>query len=360
MRIRGLAAFTALALAVPIATASNLFIDPIYDSTITGNADASQIEGAIGAAIALLDATYSTPITVTIYFQIGGGLGQSNTMIYNENYLDYYNALVATNANPAAIAALTANGGDSAVNPVNDGGANQDDIQIKSANARAVGIDINPGCNVTPASGSGIPNDCAGATDATGTPTGTLVDGIVSLNTGITFPPNSQTGNYSLVAVAEHEIDEVLGLGSALENTNATSGTVNLSNDSAFGVGTPEDLFSYSAPTGGTRSTFSVNCASPQAAYFAYGPSTGEIAQFNNACDGGDFGDWASSGTPHVQDATATPSVIPAYSSEEEDALSAIGFGLANPEPEPATLALVGAALLTLSVARLRRRNPRI
>jgi hypothetical protein len=341
------AALAALGVILP-AHASNLFIAATFDSSITSLSDASAVEAAINTAITTIESSYSTNITVPIYFQAGGGLGQSNFFVYEDSYQAYYNALVTTNADPAAIAALNASGGDyntnGNVNPV--GGTNE--IELKSANARAVGINIAPGCYVVSTglgtSGGNIPNTC------TSTANGTAYDGIISLNTAITFPPNPNNGSYyDLVATAEHEIDEILGLGSALENISASSG----SPTTPFGVGAPEDLFRFTAATGGTRSTLALNCASPGSAYFAYGPNTGAINQFNNACNGGDFGDW--SGSSNVQDAFASPGTGPAYSSSEKDALSAIGYGLSNPTPEPGTLGLLGASLLALGFIRTRR-----
>jgi hypothetical protein len=278
---------------------------------------------------------------------------------------------LANDGNPAAIAGLDANGGDpntnGGVNPV----GNVNEIEIKSANARALGIDIAPGCVVTPTgdgtAGGNVPNICAF------TGSGATVDGIVSLNTAITTPPNSQTfpdpSYYDLVSTAEHEIDEVLGLGSALENCDSTSpsgacqpgATLNAANDTPIGVGAPEDLFRWSAASGGTR-TLSTNCTTPTSAYFAYGPSTGAIAQFNNACNGGDFGDWQSNPlppgvNPQVQDAFGAAGATPVYGPSEIDAMTAIGYDLASPTPEPGAMVLLGAGLVMLGVYRLRLRS---
>jgi hypothetical protein len=359
---------------------ANLIINATFDSSITSDPSAASIEGAINTAIQEFESLYSNPITVSIYFQEGGGLGTSNTLIYNVPYetadgtTGVYNRLVATDANPAAIAALDASGGDpytnGGVNPV--GGIN--DIEMKSANLRALGYTVAPSCVVTPESSGGIPNECAVPCTPSSEPCTANsqlphVDGIVSLNTSITDPPNSpQSDYYDLVATAEHEIDEILGLGSALENCDPTDttgvttacmsgGTLDAANDTPLGAGTIEDLYRWSAPTGGTR-TLSTNCSSPTSAYFAYGPDTGEIAQFNNACNDGDFGDWQSNPlpdgvNPQVQDAFSSPGQTPAYGESEIDAMTAIGYTLAT--PEPGTMVLFGAGLATLAVYRRRR-----
>jgi hypothetical protein len=360
----------AVSIAFVMPARAGLIIETIFDNTITSDPNAASIEAVIDTAVQTFENLYSNPITVSILFQEGGGLGQSNDVVYGVRYTNFYNGLVANNANPAAIAGLDANGGNpntnGGVNPV--GGVNE--IQLKSANARAVGIDIPPGCVVTP-TGDGaldgnVPNQCA----LTGA--GALVDGIVSLNTAITTPPNIQTSPdpsyYGLLSTAEHEIDEVLGLGSALENCDSTSptracqpgATLNAGNDTPYGAGAPEDLFRWSAATGGTR-TLSTNCTTPTSAYFAYGPSTGAIAQFDNACNGGDFGDWQSSPlppgvNPQVQDAFTGAGDAPAYGRSEIDAMTAIGYDLAPPTPEPGAMVLFAGGLAVLAVYRRRRR----
>lgn len=333
-------------------------IVPTFDSSISTDGNAAAIEGAINTAITTIESAFTNPITVSIYFQEGGGLGQSNFLTYNESYTSFYNGLVHNNSNPAAIAALQA-AGYTSVNPV--GGTNH--IEMKSANARAVGINQAAGCDVTAvtpsASNGNIPNSCGSALN------GPLVDGIVSLNTLITTPGTNGGGSYSLVATAEHEIDEILGLGSALENCDyggsgqsTACGTGNLTrqNDTGDGVGDPEDLYRYTAATGGTLANLTVSCASPGAAYFAYGPNTGALTQFNNSCNGGDFGDWA--GTGQVQDAFSSAGTAPVYGPNEIAALSAIGYTTAT-APEPGTSALFGSglALLTACMGVRRRRR---
>jgi hypothetical protein len=345
---------------------AEMIISPTFDSTITSSPNAATIEATINSVDQMFEGIYANPITVSIYFQLGGGLGTSDTIVYGVPYTDFYAGLAANNANPAAIAALNANGGDAltngGINPV--GGSSY--IEMKSANARALGIDIPPQCVVT-ATGKGdsspnLPNECALPSDTnTNLPE---VDGIVSLQTSITDPPNSpQSSYYSLFATTEHEIDEILGLGSALENCDPSKSsqpaacksgaTLNASNDTPFGVaynipmGTPEDLFRWSAPTGGTR-TLSTNCTTATGAYFDYGPNTGEIAQFNNSCNAADFGDWQTGANPQVQDAFSEEGAGPPYGMSEIDAMTAIGYET----PEPGTMDLFGAGFALFAFYR--------
>ena len=43
-------------------------------------------------------------------------------------------------------------------------------------------------------------------------------DGIIGLHIPETFPPDAQSGNYSLLMTTEHEVDEILGLASNLQS----------------------------------------------------------------------------------------------------------------------------------------------
>jgi hypothetical protein len=283
--------------------------------------------------VGVFESTYSTSINVSIYFQeSSSGLGESQYFEYFAPYQTYYNDLVSLNANPAAVAGLTANGGNSVGDPV----LGKSNIVSNSANLRAVGFNVAPGCD---------PTGSAGAKSCSYGVNSSAVDGIVSLNTGITFPAQPNNGsNYSLVSSAEHEIDEILGLGSALTNVHADSGTA------TNNYIRPEDLFRYNAS--GAR-TFAVNCASPQSAYFSYNGSV-DLATFNNSCNGADFGDWASGAKAQVQDAFATPGIQPAYGSSEVAALSAIGYQVV---PEPATWSLLVGASACALWARRRARS---
>lgn len=299
------------ALMAPQAQAG-LVIAPTFSASITGDPNAAAIEATINTAIDVYKTDFSDPITVSIAFaEISSGLGTSSAFFATVPYATYRDALAADakTANDAAAMALLP---PSAVNPV----TGSTTINVKAANLRAVGIAASP-----PA----------------GQP-----DGTVSLNTSLTNPGSPGTSSqFSLLAVTEHEIDEVLGLGSGLNNTATIF---------------PEDLFRYAANA--TRSYAS----SPTAdAYFSINGTT-DLAQFNNIANGADFGDWASNplppgASPQVQDAFATPGSTPTLGPNELQALDVIGYDLAV--PEPASIALLGPAVAALiaSRRRTRRRN---
>ena len=295
------------------AHAVGLTITPTFDSTITSDPNAAAIESTINQAINTYESSFSDPINVLISFQaMTSGLGQSNTVLYKISYQQFSTRLTAdaTTADDNTALALLPIG---ASNPVT--GSTQ--INVKTANLRAIGI-------------NGLPSGLPGG-----------VDGIVGLNTHITdIGSPGTTGQYSLLAVVEHEINEVLGLGSDLPGGGF------------FSDPAPEDLFRFLAS--GTRS-FTTNTSTH--AFFSINGTT-DLAQFDNQNDGGDFGDWQSNplpaGTlPKVQDAFATPGAHPTLGVELR-ALDVIGYNLV-PEPASVTLLCLGMAFL---VCCNRRRFP--
>src|SRR3984957_15483450 len=101
---------------------AGLIINATFDSSITSDPNAASIEAVINGAVQTYENLFTNSMTVSILFQEGGGLGQSNDLLYGGSYTSFYDQLVANNANPAAIAALNANGGDAntngGINPV--------------------------------------------------------------------------------------------------------------------------------------------------------------------------------------------------------------------------------------------------
>jgi hypothetical protein len=316
-----LGAFTVAVAVICFGTGSpvyGLIITPTFGSSITSDPNSAAIMSTINSAINDYQTRFSDPITVTIQFnEMTSGLGNSTTGFYNIPYQTFITALHndATTADDATALALLPI---TATNPVNGNSS----INVTSANLRALGLP-----------GAGIVN-------------GTF-DGAIGLNTHITDVGSpGTTGQFSLRATTQHEIDEVLGFRSALPN-------------GSFGTIFPVDLFRYNN-SGGRSFTIS----SSAQAFFSI-DSTTLLAQFDNQNDGGDFGDWQSnplpSGvSPKVQDAFATPGAQPTLGVELR-ALDVIGYDLVA-VPEPATLTLLAVGTLALSGhgwLRRGRRSPR-
>jgi PEP-CTERM motif len=336
-----LAGATSLALSAPAAA---LVITPTFDSTITGSVNSAAIQAEINTAIGIYQSLYSDPFTTTINFRyastdpISGAnlspntLAQSNWNYYFEPFNTSLNALKndsKTQNDATAVANL----------PTNPLATNLDPT---SANGRAIGLN----------------------TPAATMFKGNTYDGIVTINSAVNnfqFTRNANgtvnAGNFDAMQSIEHEIDEVLGLGSVL---NFAQFPNDASNNTALRL---EDLFRYSAP--GTRSlTQSANATS----YFSINGGTTNIIGFNQLA-GGDYGDWfngnANGGCnplpnpPRVQFAFSCPGQTSDVSaaSPEGVALDVIGYDLVAQVavPEPGTLALLGTSLLGLAALRRRR-----
>ncbi len=247
-----------------------LVINATFDSSITSDPNAAAIEAMINNAVSIYESLFNDPITVSILFRysttepdgtplLSGFLARSQSVIYREPWNTYISALTA-DATTANDATATASLPGSALSTI---------IDPSSANGRAIGLNTPPAMFADGSLGAGGP-----------------YDGIVTLNSSKAFkftrPPTS--GMYDAQRLTEHEIDEVLGLGSS----------INVRSDLR-----PQDLFSWSAA--GVR-----NLMSSGSRYFSIDSGNTNIVGFNQD-PSGDFGDWLSGscpqGTPYVQNA---------------------------------------------------------
>jgi hypothetical protein len=245
-------------------TTAGLIINPTFDSSITGNPNAAAIEAMINRAIAVHESLFSDPITIQIRFRYSttgpdghplpiGSIAQSLFVIYLVPWNIYIDALRAD--------ARTSN--DGVANASLPGTALSPNIKPRSAGGRAVGLDTPPAMFANGTVGQGGP-----------------YDGIVTLNSSapyqFTRPPSA--GNLDAQRSTEHEVDEVIGLGSRLgHNGNDLN---------------PQDLFSWSST--GVR-----NITSSGVRYFSINGGTTNIVSFNQNPDG-DFGDWLSTACPQA------------------------------------------------------------
>jgi hypothetical protein len=173
---------------------------------------------------------------------------------------------------------------------------------------------------------------------ALGLATNVASDGTITLNTSLmnlTRPPGDSS-KYDLKAVAMHEIDEVLGMGSGLNLP------VSFPRQSR-----PLDLFRYDGA--GVRSFVATSTDSGATSFFSIDGAT-DLARFNQN-SGADYGDWFSTGSPKVQDAFGTPGSAPDLGPEVV-ALDVMGYTLV---PEPTCTALFASVFVTGCWRRPRR-----
>jgi hypothetical protein len=294
-------------------TASNagLVINPSFDSSITNSSKAAAIESAIDQAIALYQSLFSDPIDVSILFRYSNTSASGQRLpsgVVAESFYAAYPIPWSTFIN--ALTADAKTGNDASANATLPSFALSTNIVPSSANGRALGLDTPPAVFANGTVGDG----------------GTY-DGIVTLNSGVsiqfTRPPGANF--YDGLTAIEHEMDEVLGLGSHL---NGNSDDLR-----------PQDLFSWAGF--GNRNT-----TTSGSRYFSIDGGQTDIVDFNQTT-GGDFGDWLSGTCPQenplVQNAFGCKgqSSDVAPTSPEGINLDVIGYDLtvapAPPVANPAT-----------------------
>jgi hypothetical protein len=315
------------------AWAVGFVITPTFDPLVPG-----ALQTVINNAINTYEGLYTDPINVTIYFRyqstrpngLGGfvawgpnGLARSNYTYYSNTWATFINALKNdpnhTANDNTAIANLPSS-------PL------ATDLDPTSANGRALG-------EITP-----------GATRSDGSCCSGTFDGVVSLNSLQTFQFDRTggpvAGAYDATRVVEHEIDEVLGLGSILPASTDFSGAT------AY---RPQDLFRYSSAH--TRQT-PLNGSGVVTSYFSIDGGVTNIVGFNQDSTG-DYGDWLSTGCPAlVQDAFSCSGQFADISATSPEGinLDVIGYNLGVPEPTSMILMVSGILLFAAFRQRARRR----
>ena len=280
-------------------TSAGLVIKATFDSSITNHPNAAAIESTINQAIAIYQSLFSDPITIPILFRYtttdpsGSPLDALALSTYEtisvpwSTYIDALRADAKTRNDAIATASLPS-------------GPLSTKIVASSAAARAIGMDASPMMRDDGSIGLGG-----------------SYDGIVTLNSSDGFdfmrPPTST--NYDALLVIEHEIDEILGLGSHVGSSFTNLRT--------------EDLFSWSAP--GTR-----NVTSSGTRYFSVDGGNTAIVQFNQDLTL-DLGDWIAlpcpQPNPYVQNTLSCVGQVADVggTSPEGISLDVIGYDLINP-----------------------------
>ena len=280
---------------------SGLIINATFDGSITSNPNAAAIEAAINRAIAIFESLFSDRLTIPILFRYStkgadgspvAGVSQSEFAVYpNITWSAYINALAADSRSSNDFTAR-------ASLPSSALSAN---VVVSSANGRAIGLDTPPGIFANGTVGSGAP-----------------YDGIVTVNSSdpVLFNRPPRSGFFDAQTLIEHEIDEIMAIGSSAPNSGDLQ---------------PEDLFSWSAP--GTR-----NHTSSGTRYLSIDGGTSGIIVLNQDSTG-DLGDWLSGPCPqtnfYVQNAFTCQGQAAdiAVSSPEGITLDVLGYDVASLPP---------------------------
>ena len=190
-----------------------------------------------------------------------------------------------------------------------------------SANSSLPGTALSPNILPSSAGGRAVGLNTPAAMSANGSVGSGPYDGIVTLNSGqsFRFTRPATAGEFDALRSTEHEMDEILGLGSYL---NGSGSDVR-----------PQDLFSWSGA--GNR-----NISSSGVRYFSINSGSTNIVNLNQDSNG-DFGDWLSAScpqaNPYVQDAFSCSgqSSDVTTTSPEGINLDVIGYNLVTPTPTP-------------------------
>jgi hypothetical protein len=237
---------------------SGLVIVPSFDSTITNDPRSSAIQSMIISIIGVYQTLFNDPITVSIRFRLSSVRPDGtplNTLVGASNSTSYprdWNAYIA---------ALKADGttqNDAVANATLPSAPITANIVTRSAGGRAIGLATLPAMFADGSLGVGGP-----------------YDGIITLNSSkpLQFTRPVSANNFDARTFTEHEIDEVLGLGSHLDSP-------------APQYLSSQDLFSWSSLN--VRNTSATGLR-----FFSIDRGLHSIVIFNQV-PGGDFGDWDS------------------------------------------------------------------
>jgi len=267
--------------------------------TFNANIDPAT-QAVINNAVTFYRNTFTTNITVNIEFHdMNTGFGQSTFFVFPVPYSTYCTALVASATSPDDRTAIV-NTPCGSTNPINSNA----NIGVKSANGRALGID-------TPDESFNFMNSPC----PTFTGSGCIGLNVTAINQCCFLFP-----------AVEHEIDEVLGLSSALNGTTTPA------------MPFTEDVFRWQSS--GVRS-YSANASttnpcgvSTPAAFFSIDGGKTDLDDFNNCDNGLDYGDWITHTPSQVQDGLSNGTAAPSLNvhSPEVRALDVIGYDIEVPK----------------------------
>jgi hypothetical protein len=293
------------------AHASNLTINITFDSTITSDPRAAQIESAVNYVVMEYQTLFTNPITVNITVSENSsvGLGESDTNLTGAfTYSQIRSALINDATSADDIVALDADTSLPTTDPTSS-----NNYFVPTAEAKALGL--------------------LGESSSS--------DGTFLFNStdSYTFDPNNQqvAGDFDFIGIAEHEISEIMGRISGL-------GTTSFNGKAAY---LPFDLFRYSAP--GVRA-YNNNGST----YLSIDGGNTDLQGFNDAAtNGGDPQDFNGSNPSDPYNAFTGPDQGHSLTAVDLDAMNVIGYNTIVPEPSTGILMSV-AFLVAAGLTRRR------
>jgi hypothetical protein len=356
------ASAVALAAVLAAPAANALQINDLFDSSITTDPNAAQIESTIQASTGQIAALYGDHAKVTILFRQAKGdfLGSTQYTIYGWDTADYngfsaIDALAHPDNAPLWSGLTSVFAGN--VYPNNN-------LLVSGADLRALGL-----------------TSIRGAFDKSGTLTGNGdVDAVITLTTTYTLnyggvmPPYDGTNEqYSAQNTIQHEVDEVLGGGGAGSNLNNVyflkhGGTFGdpATDDFVLNAVSPLDRFRYGAPG---QINFLTGTGVNAQSYYSLDGGVTDIIDFNQYHQG-DYGDFGPTTTPcsvgghggpagviqAAFECNNQPTIGFSQGSVEDVMLQSIGWDHSVvPEPAGWAMMIVGLG----GVGALLRRKPR-